>query len=86
MGIDIGKTLPHADVVDAEGTPCVAKVVAFANTHEGSARLHTLLAEATGQVAPAEVTIACEATGPSWLRLYEARTAQGYQVLVLNPL
>lgn len=86
MGIDIGKTLHHAYVVDAEGTPCVPKVVAFANTREGYTRLHALLAEATGQAAPAEVTIACEATGPYWLSLYEALTAQGYQVLVLNPL
>jgi transposase len=86
VGIDIGKTLHHASVVDAEGTPCVMKVLTFTNTREGYARLFTLLAEATGQAAPTEVTVGCEATGPYWLSLYEALMAQGYQVLVLNPL
>jgi transposase len=86
VGIDIGKTLHHAYIVDAEGTPCVPKVVAFANTRAGYARLFTLLAEATGQATPAAVMVGCEATGPYWLSLYEALTAQGYPVLVLNPL
>jgi transposase len=86
VGIDIGKTLHHAYVVDAEGVPCMPKVVAFANTREGYARLDALLAEATAQALPTEVMIGCEATGPYWLSLYEALTAQGYRVLVLNPL
>lgn len=86
VGIDIGKTLHHAYIVDAEGRPCVAKVTAFANTRQGYACVFALLAEATGQAAPTEVTVGCEATGPYWLNLYEALTAQGYPVLVLNPL
>jgi transposase len=51
-------------VVDAEGAPFMPKVVAFANTREGYARLDALLAEATAQASPAEVVIGCEATGP----------------------
>jgi transposase len=86
VGIDIGKTVHHVYIVDGAGTPCVPKVVAFTNTREGYARLFTLLAEATGQVPPSAVTVGCEATGPYWLSLYEALTAQGYPVLVLNPL
>jgi hypothetical protein len=64
VGIDIGKTLPHAYVLDAEGMPCVPQVVAFANTRAGDARLYTLLAEATAQATPTQVIIGCEATGP----------------------
>lgn len=51
VGINIGKTLHHAYIIDAEGMPCVPKVAAFANTREGYAHLFTLLAEATGQAA-----------------------------------
>jgi transposase len=86
VGIDIGKTVHHAYVLDAEGTPCVPKVLAFPNTRAGYEQLYTLLAEATDRASPAEVTVGCEATGPYWLSLYEALSAQGYHVLVLNPL
>jgi transposase len=86
VGIDIGKAMHHAYVVDAEGTPCVPKVLAFANTRAGYTQLFTTLTEATAQAAPTAVTVGCEATGPYWLSLYEALMAQGYQVLVLNPL
>jgi transposase len=48
VGIDIDKPLHHADIVDVEGRPCVAKVTAFANTREGYAHLFIVLAEATG--------------------------------------
>lgn len=71
VGIDIGKALHHAYVLDAEGTPCVPHVLAFANTRAGYTRLFAMLTEATG---------------PYWLNLYEALIVQGYQVLVLNPL
>jgi transposase len=86
VGIDIGKATHHAYVVDAEGIPCMPKVLVFANTRAGYTQLFTMLAEATAQAAPTAVTVGCEATGPYWLSLYEALTAQGYQVLVLNPL
>jgi transposase len=85
VGIDIGKAMHHAYVVDAEGTPCIPKVLAFANTRAGYTQLFTTLTEATAQAAPTEVTVGCEATGPYWLSLYEALVAQGYRVLVLNP-
>jgi transposase len=85
VGIDIGKSMHHAYVVDAEGTPCIPKVLAFANTRAGYTQLFTMLTEATAQAEPTEVTVGCEATGPYWLSLYEALSAQGYRVLVLNP-
>jgi len=56
------------------------------NPREGYTRVQALLAAATGQAAPAEVPLACEATGPYWLRLSEALTAPGAQGLVRNPL
>jgi transposase len=85
VGIDIGKAMHHAYVMDAEGTPCVPEVLAFANTHAGYSQLCTTLTEAMAQAEPTKVTVGCEATGPDWLSLYEALMAQGYNVLVLNP-
>jgi hypothetical protein len=77
VGLAIGKPLHHASIIEAEGTPGVPKVAAFANTREGYAHLFTLLAEATGQATPAAVMGGCEAPGPSWLSLSEALPAQG---------
>lgn len=68
VGIDIGKTLHHAYVVDAEGTPWVPKVVAFANTREGYARLDALLAEATAQASPATVVLRSSCSSPACIR------------------
>jgi transposase len=48
--------------------------------------LDALLAEATAQASPEEVIVGGEATGPYWLNLYEALTAKGYRVLVINPV
>jgi transposase len=86
VGINIAKATHHADVVDAEGNPCLPKGLVFANRRAGYTHLCTTLTEATAQAAPTDVMVGCEATGPYWLSLYEALTAQGDQVLVLNPL
>ena len=86
VGIDVGKQTHYAFVVDADGTPCLPKAMAFVNTRQGYAQLHAAIQAATAQAHPAEVTVGCEATGPSWLSLYEALTAFGSRVLVLNPL
>jgi hypothetical protein len=59
VGIDIGKALHHDFVVDAEGTPCIPKVLAFANSRAGYTHLFTTLTEATGQAAPPEVPVGC---------------------------
>jgi hypothetical protein len=69
VGIDIGKSthhayVHHAYVMDAEGTPCIPKVVAFAKTCAGYTQLFTMLTEATAQAGPTEMTVGCEATGP----------------------
>ncbi len=86
VGIDIGKPVHHADGLEADGTPCVPKVLALPHTRAGDEQLYAQLAEATDRESPAEVSVGCEATGPDWLSLYEALIAQGYHVLVLNPL
>jgi transposase len=86
VGIDLGQAMPHASVVEAEGTPSVPKGLAFANTRAGYPPWCTLLTEATAPAAPCEVTVGGEATGPSWLSLSEALTAQGYPVRGLNPV
>lgn len=85
-GIDVGKHTHYVFVVDAEGSPCLPKGKAFANTREGYAQLYAAIEQATAQALPCEVTVGCEATGPYWLNLYEALCTQGYRVLVLNPL
>jgi len=85
VGIDIGKTLPHSSVLDAEGTPCGPHVLAFANTRAGYTRLLAMLTEATAHAAPVDVTGGCEAPGPYWLSLDEALIAQGYRGLGLTP-
>jgi hypothetical protein len=69
VGIDSGTTLPHASIREAEGTPCVPKVAACANTRGGSAHVFPLWAEAPGQATPAAVMVGCEATGPYGLSL-----------------
>lgn len=86
VGIDVGKQIRSAFVVDTEGTPCLPKAMAFGNTREGYAQLHATIQEATAQAHPAEVTVGYEATGPYWLSLDEALTASGSRVLVINPL
>jgi transposase len=86
VGVDIGKQTHYAVVVDAGGSPCLPKAIAFTNTHEGYAQLYVAIEVATARAPASQVTVGCEATGPYWLSLYEALTARGYRVLVLNPL
>jgi hypothetical protein len=62
VGLDIGKTLHHASVLDAEWTPSVPNVVACANTREGDVRLDALRAAITAQASPAEVSVGEETT------------------------
>jgi transposase len=64
VGIDIGKQMHYAAVMDAAGTPCLPKTLKFANTREGYGQLQRALAEATASAPPAAVTVGCEATGP----------------------
>lgn len=86
LGIDVGKHTHYAYLLDANGTPCLPKAIAFANTRAGYAHLEEHLQKTTTPAVPAEVTVGCEATGPYWLNLYEALSRQGYRVVVLNPL
>jgi transposase len=86
VGLDVGKQTHYAFVVDAAGIPCLPQAQAVTNTGEGYAQLLATIQEATARSAPAEVAVGCEATGPYWLSLYEALSAHGYRVLVLNPL
>jgi transposase len=86
VGVEIGQQTHYAVVVEAAGTPCLPQGIAFPNTREGYAQLYAASTAARAQTPPAQVTVGCEATGPYWLSLYEALTARGYRVLVLNPL
>jgi transposase len=86
VGVDSGKPTHYAGVVDAGGSPCLPKALAWTHTHEGYAQLYVAMAAATAQAPASQVRVGGEATGPYWLSLYAALTARGSRVRVLNPL
>lgn len=82
VGIDVAK---HAHVVCAldAGTGAVQqRPLSVAATAEGHATLCRLLER---WAEPDAIAIGLEATGCLWEPLYDALTAAGYRVLVLNP-
>jgi transposase len=79
-GIDVAKYEHTAQIMDSEGQ-VQGKAFTVKNTADGFARL---LAELEG--LDGAITVGLEATGHYWLALYEALTAPGYAVVVLNPL
>lgn len=76
-GLDVGKTRPHAAVVEAHGTPWRPHVIALAHTREGYDGWSTRLAEPTARALPVAVSVGWEATGPYWVKLYEALSTRG---------
>lgn len=79
-GIDVAKHKHVALILDHAGQT-TQPAFAVANTRSGfDGFLQQLSA------LPGPVTIALEATGHYWLPIYETLTAQGYEVIVLNPL
>jgi len=79
-GIDVAKRKHVAFVLDNDGQT-VQPAFPVANTQAGFAHLLAHLVALSGPV-----TVGLEATGHYWLALYETLTAQGYDVVVLNPL
>jgi transposase len=79
-GIDVAKYEHTAQIMDGEGQ-VQGQAFPVKNTADGFARLLAKLESLRGPV-----TVGLEATGHYWLALYEALTASGYAVVVLNPL
>jgi transposase len=80
VGIDVAKRSHEACVLDATGQ-VVCPPLKFPGTRDGVAKLVNLL---QGQSAPA--TIALEASAHYWQGLYHHLVAQGFPVVVVNPL
>jgi transposase len=79
VGIDIAAEAHMVAMVGEDGT-LLSKPVRVAEDHEGYARLRTLLGP------PADVLIVCEATGHYWQNLFATLVAEGFAVVLVNPL
>jgi transposase len=82
VGIDIGKRLHVATIIDNSGI-VIGKPFSFANTTSGGALLLAKIALVNTDNAP--VVFGLEATGHYWLSLYSFLTKQDYLVSVINP-
>lgn len=82
VGIDIGKRLHVATIIDDSGT-VIGKPFSFANTTSGAELLLTKIALVNTNATP--VICGLEATGHYWLSLYSFLIKQGYPVSVINP-
>jgi transposase len=80
VGIDIAKRSHEACILDALGQ-VVGQPLKFPSSRSGATRLVTTLQELD---SPA--TIALEASGHYWQGLYHHLVAQGFPVVVVNPL
>jgi transposase len=78
-GVDIASEVHVVAVVDEAGG-VLQKPTSFREDGEGYSKLVGLLGPA------AEVLVAMEATGHYWQNLFAHLTAQGFEVVVLNPL
>ena len=82
-GIDIAKSSHVIGAVDERGKDA-AKPMQFANSAEGFGKCAAYL---EGLGAPAEeMLVGMEATGHYWLPLFSFLHAQGYDVVVINPV
>lgn len=80
VGIDVAKRSHEACVLDASGQ-VVGQPLKFPSSYSGATRLVTTL-----QGLDSPVTIALEASGHYWQGLYHHLVAQGFPVVVVNPL
>lgn len=78
-GIDIASQTHVVAIVDAEGN-VVVRATPFGEDVEGYARLRELLG------TPKEVVVAFEATGHYWQNLAAALAADGFGLVLLNPI
>lgn len=82
VGIDIGKRMHVATIIDEKGNELV-RPFSFANTTEGG---NLLLSRITVLNSPSSpVVFGLEATGHYWLALYSFLVGKGYPVSVINP-
>lgn len=81
-GIDVAKAAHVACLMDIDGQ-FLFHPSSFANDAEGFARLLKRLREAAGK---RPVLVGLEATGHYWYALHEFLDAQGFDVVVLNPV
>lgn len=79
-GIDIAKRKHDAAILDQEGN-LQGKFLKIPNTASGFEEILSKL-----QALDQDVLIGMEATGHYWLALFEALSAAGYKIVVLNPL
>lgn len=79
-GIDIAKRKHDAAILDQEGN-LQGKFLKIPNTASGFDEILAKL-----QALDQDVLIGMEATGHYWLALFEALSAAGYKIVVLNPL
>jgi transposase len=79
VGIDIAAEDHVVAVVDEEERVLV-RPTRFAEDAQGYARLHELLG------APGDALVAMEATGHYWQNLFAFLVAEGFRVVLLNPL
>lgn len=79
-GIDIAKRKHDTVILDQEGNH-QGKSLKITNTVSGFDEILSKL-----QVLDQNVLIGMEATGHYWLALFEALSAAGYKIVVLNPL
>ncbi len=79
-GIDIAKRKHDAAILDQEGN-LQDKFLKITNTASGFEEILSKL-----QALDQNVLIGMEATGHYWLALFEALSAAGYKIVVLNPL
>lgn len=83
IGIDIAKRAHVAAVMD-EKERVVVEPFEFANTKRGFERLLGRLAR--GSVLPGDSRVGMEATGHYWVALFDFLTANGFEVVVINPI
>jgi len=79
-GIDIAKRKHDIAILDQEGN-LQDKFLKITNTASGFEQLLSKL-----QTLDQDVLIGMEATGHYWLALFDALSAAGYKIVVLNPL
>jgi transposase len=82
VGIDVAKQAHVVCALNARTGAVQQRPLTIAATAEGYAQLCALL---QAWAEPAALLVGVEATGCLWEPLYDALTAAGYAVLVLNP-
>lgn len=82
VGIDIGKRMHVATIIDGSGQ-VIGRPISFPNTTSGAQLLLSKISSVNTGTLP--VVFGLEATGHYWLALYSFLTKQGYPVSVINP-